>query len=198
MKEIRLFIAVALPDEVKQELGRVAGILAARVPVGSVRWVQPNLMHLTLRFLGETNVSKLDAIKQTMDKVAQNQSPLSVYLHGIGCFPHAKRPRVVWAGLAGQVPELAAFKRELDGGLQPLDWKVEKRPFRQAQGRPFKPHLTLGRVKNVGKLRGVSWAVDLEAVRMEITAVHLIESELTRQGPIYTPQHISKFAAKMI
>ena len=189
MKEMRLFIAVALSPEMKQALTRVAGLLAARVPAGSIRWVQPDLRHLTLRFLGETAVSKLDMIEQTMDKAAQQQSPLSLHLQEIGCFPHARRPRVVWAGLAGQVAELAAFKSMLDVGLQPLGWEPEKRPFI--------PHITLGRVKNAGKLRGVSWAGEMEAVQLEITAVSLIESQLSPQGPRYTTRHISQFAAEV-
>lgn len=186
MKTIRAFVAVQLSAEVKQELGRVAGVLAERVPERSVRWVKPDLMHLTLRFLGDVSISKLDAITQAMDIAAQNQPPLTLHLQGTGCFPHAKRPRVIWAGLEGQVAELAAFKQELDAGLQPLGWEIEKRPF--------KPHLTLGRVKDAGKLRGVSWAVEMDEMVVGITAVYLIESELTRQGPIYTTRYVSQFA----
>jgi 2'-5' RNA ligase len=141
-------------------------------------------------------VSKLTAITQAMDAAVQNQPTLTLQLSGTGCFPHVKRPRVIWAGLAGQVAELVALKQKLDAGLQPLGWEMEKRPFRQAQDKPFKPHLTLGRVKDDKKLRGVSWAVDMEAVVVGITAVHLIESQLTRQGPIYTARHTSQFASR--
>ncbi|MBE2224480.1 MAG: RNA 2',3'-cyclic phosphodiesterase [Anaerolineae bacterium] len=186
MKTIRAFVAVELAAEVKQELGRVAGVLAGRVPERSVRWVKPELMHLTLRFLGETAVSKLDALTQTIDRAAQKQPALTLYLQGTGCFPHANRPRVIWAGLAGQVAELAAFKRELDAGLVPVGWAVEERPF--------KPHLTLGRVNDASQLRGVSWEVDMRKVMVEVTAVHLIESQLTRQGPIYTTRHTTHFS----
>ena len=185
MKTIRAFIAVQLPSEVKQELGVVADVLAGQVPERSVRWVKPELMHITLSFLGETAVSKLDAITQIMDTAAKNQSSLKLYLQGTGCFPNAKRPRVICVGLAGQVPELAAFKRELDAGLVPLGWEMEERPF--------KPHLTLGRVKDASKLRGVSWEVGVKEMEIPVTAVHLIESQLTRQGPIYTPRHTSRF-----
>ena len=186
MKTIRAFIAVALSPEVKRELARVAGVLATRVPERSVRWVKPELMHVTLCFLGETAVSRLNAITQTMDTVTQKQSPLKLHLHGTGCFPNANRPRVIWVGLAGQVAELAALKRDLDTGLEPLGWKMEKRPFA--------PHLTLGRVKDAGKLRGVSWEVGVDEEVVGITAVHLIESQLTKQGPLYTTRHVSQFA----
>lgn len=93
---------------------------------------------------------------------------------------------MVWVGLAGQVAELGAFKHELDAGLEPLGWQMEKRPFT--------PHLTLGRVKDASKLRGVSWEVDVKDGAVGITAVHLIESELTRHGPIYTVRYTSQFS----
>jgi len=185
MNEMRLFVAVTLSAEVKRELGLVSEVMAGRLPERSVRWVKPELMHITLCFLGETAVSKLEAITQTMDKVAQNKAPISLRLNGTGCFPNAKRPRVVWVGLTGQVAELATIKQELDTGLAVLGWKMEKRRF--------KPHLTLGRVKDVQKLREVSWEVDVQEVVVGITAVHLIESQLTREGPIYTTRHISQF-----
>ncbi len=155
-------------------------------PKRSVRWVKPELMHVTLCFLGETAVSRLNAITQAMDTVTQKQSPLKLHLHGTGCFPNANRPRVIWAGLSGQVAELATLKQDLDAGLEPLGWKMEKRPFM--------PHLTLGRVKDGSNLRGVSWEVGVEEMMVGITAVHLIESQLTKQGPIYTTLHVSQFA----
>jgi 2'-5' RNA ligase len=186
---IRAFIAVQLPSDVKQEMGLVADVLAGQIPERSVRWVKPDLMHITLRFLGETAVSKLDAISQAMDNAAKNQAPLKLHLYGTGCFPNIKRPRVIWVGLAGQVPELAGFKRNLDGGLVDLGWEMEKRPF--------KPHLTLGRVKDAKKLRGLSWDVDVKEKEIPVTAVCLIESQLTSQGPIYTVRHTAHFQSRV-
>ena len=187
METIRTFMAVALPSAAKQELTRVADELAMRVPERSVRWVTPDLIHITLCFLGETAVSKLDAITQMMDRVVCTHAPLKLNLHGTGCFPDANRPRVIWVGLAGQVAELAAVKRDLDSGLASLGWDVEKRPFT--------PHLTLGRVKDAAKLRGVSWEVGVKEMAVGITAVHLIESQLTGDGPIYTTRHTSHFGS---
>jgi 2'-5' RNA ligase len=189
MKKIRAFIAVQLPAEAKKELGLVADVLAGQVPERSVRWVKPDLMHITLRFLGETAVSKLDTIFQVMDRIANDQTALKLHLHGTGCFPNAKRPRVIWVGLAGQVPELAGFKRGLDSGLVDLGWEMEERPF--------KPHLTLGRVKDARKLPGLSWDVDVKEREIPVTAVHLIESQLTRKGPIYTVRHTAQFQSRV-
>jgi 2'-5' RNA ligase len=92
---------------------------------------------------------------------------------------------VIWVGLAGEVTALAAVKRDLDTGLAPLGWEAEKRPFT--------PHLTLGRVKDGHQVRGLSWEVGVKELVVGITAVHLIESQLTGQGPIYTTRHTSYF-----
>jgi 2'-5' RNA ligase len=186
MKTIRAFIAVSLSTEAKQEVGRIVSVLAGRVPDRSVRWVKPGLLHVTLRFLGETAVSKLPAISKVMDTAAQAQVPLTLQLSGTGCFPNVNRPRVIWIGLAGQLTPLNDFKRDLDVGLETLGWAVEKRPFR--------PHLTVGRVKDAGKLRGVSLETDVREETVPVTAVHLIESQLTQKGPIYTKRHSAYFS----
>ena len=98
---MRTFVAVTLPGAAQAELGRVGAVLAGQVPPGSVRWVQPEQIHLTLRFLGETAVSQLPAITSSLDKVGQQTGPLTLRLGRVGCFPNCKRPRVIWAGLEG-------------------------------------------------------------------------------------------------
>ncbi len=184
METIRAFIAAPLPPIAKQELGAVVEKLAERVPSGSVRWVKPELMHLTLRFLGETAVTKLSAVKQAIDRAAASQAPLTLVLNETGCFPNANRPRVIWLGLAGEIAALAALKANLDERLIPLGWQKEERPFQA--------HLTVGRVKETGSVRTVEWRVMVQQVAIPVTAVHLIESQLTPQGPIYTVRHISR------
>jgi 2'-5' RNA ligase len=187
METIRAFMAVTLPAAAKQELGLAADVLAGRVAPGAARWVKPERVHITLRFLGDTAVAKLPAITQIMDEAAGRRTPFNLHLHGTGCFPNGKRPRVVWVGLGGDLAELAALKQDLDAGLVPLGWEMEKRPFR--------PHLTVGRVKDAKKARGVSWEVAVREEVVPVTAVHLIESRLTRQGPIYTIRHTTEIAA---
>jgi 2'-5' RNA ligase len=184
METIRAFMAVTLPEAVQCELGLAAEVLAGRVAPRAVRWVKPERVHITLRFLGDTAVAKLPAITQIMDEAARRHAPLTLHLRGTGCFPNAKRPRVVWVGLGGELAELAALKQDVDAGLVPLGWEMERRPFR--------PHLTLGRVKDAKKVRGVSWEIGVKEEAVLVTAVHLIESQLTRQGPIYTIRHTSR------
>lgn len=186
MEEIRAFVAVELPPEAQAALGSVSEALAGRVPPGSVRWVRPELIHLTLRFLGETAVSQLPSISAVLDEVGRQSGPLTLRLGPVGCFPTCKRPRVIWVGLEGDLRSLAALQRRVEEALVPLGWAAEKRPFQ--------PHLTLGRVKDVGQVSRVSWEVKVEAVAVAVTAVVLVQSQLQKSGPDYTNLHVSRLS----
>ena len=181
---MRAFIAVSLPQEVTAVLAQLAHTLAKQVPERAVRWVTPDRMHLTLRFLGDMAVAQLPTIAAELDHVAAVYSPFSLYLHEVGCFPHRQRPRVIWAGLAGDEHSLQALKRDIDTFLLPMGWEREKRPFQA--------HLTLGRVKDSRQVQQVDWAVPVPKIGWEIMAVHLIESQLRPQGPLYTTRHTSQ------
>lgn len=185
VEKIRAFIAIKLPDTVKTSLGQTSQNLAQQLPSGSVRWVKPERMHLTLRFLGDTAVAQLPAIAIQLDELAAQATPFSLHLDKLGCFPNCKRPRVIWAGMAGNTSALLALKQDLDERLVSLGWEEE--------ARPFQAHLTLGRVKDSRVVSQVKWESELEKTAMRVTAVHLIESQLQRTGPIYTIRHTSYF-----
>ncbi|MCZ7666373.1 MAG: RNA 2',3'-cyclic phosphodiesterase [Chloroflexi bacterium] len=110
-----------------------------------------------------------------MDRAAASRAPLTLVLNETGCFPNANRPRVIWLGLAGEIAALAALKANLDERLIPLGWQKEERPFQA--------HLTVGRVKETGSVRTVEWRVMVQQVAIPVTAVHLIESQLTPKAP---------------
>lgn len=186
MTTIRAFIAIDLPEAARAALGEASQTVAAQLPERSVRWVRPERMHLTLRFLGDTAVAKLPAIADAIDGLAAHHAPFEMALGGLGCFPNRKRPRVIWAGLDGNPAPLLALKQGLDAVLEPLGWPREDRPFR--------PHLTIGRVKDGRRLRGIAWGAEVERVVVPVTAVVLIESELTRSGPIYTQKHAGQLS----
>lgn len=178
---IRAFIALDLPPTIKTECERISQELAGTVPKTAVRWVQPEKMHLTLRFLGDTAVDKLPVISQSLDDLTQQNTSFSLQLNALGCFPNRKRPRVIWAGFAGNVAALQSLKKDVDAKLAPLGWVKENKPFRA--------HLTLGRVKNDRELAQMKWDVAINPLAFAVTAVALIESKLTSQGPIYTIRH---------
>jgi 2'-5' RNA ligase len=205
METIRAFIAIGLPVEVKQALGQLNEELAARVPRGGVRWVKPAQMHLTLYFLGDTPLARLPDIQRVLDDVTGRYAPFTLYLGRTGCFPNCRRPRVIWVGLEMERLEigrletreepfrgdstLVRLKQELDNALRPLGWEPDKRPFRA--------HLTIGRVKDNSQVHGISWVERVERVEtaaapplaIPVTAVYLIQSDLRPDGPIYTIRH---------
>jgi len=188
VKKIRAFIAIELPATARSALAQASQQLARQLPAGSVRWVKPERMHLTLRFLGDTAVTQLPALAAQLDELAARHAPFNLRLDKLGCFPHCKRPRVIWAGLTGNVAALSTLKQDLDTRLVSLGWEEEERPFQA--------HLTLGRVKNSRAVSQVKWGIEMEKAEMGVTAVHLIESQLQRSGPIYTIRHTSHLSAQ--
>lgn len=187
MTTIRAFIAVQLPDEVKDTLGEVQRELKSRVSPSAVRWVRPEQMHLTLFFLGDTDIDKLPAIRNAMDAVSASHSPFTMRLSEVGCFPNARRPRVIWVGLAGEEARLASLKAALDAGLASLGWSPD--------GKPFRAHLTLGRVKDEHSVQGVEWAADIPRLNVPAATLHLIESKLRSDGPSYTTRYSCRLSA---
>ena len=183
---IRVFIAIHLPNKIKNALGEVALSLNDRVPRGAIRWVRPEQMHLTLRFLGDTDTAKLPAVQAAMDAVAASNAPFEMRLGGVGCFPNRNRPRVIWVGLSGEEARLLSLVAALEKELAHLGWEPE--------GKPFRAHLTLGRVKDERGAQGIEWAADVQPLVVPIEAIHLIESQLRPTGPVYTLRHSSRLA----
>lgn len=186
MSTIRAFIAVQLANEVRDALGEVTRSLSGRAPHGVVRWVRPEQMHLTLRFLGDTDTGKLPAIQAAMDAVAAANAPFGMRLGEIGCFPNRNRPRVIWVGLSGEEARLLSLVAALEKELVPLGWEPE--------GKPFRAHLTVGRVKDERGAQGVTWTADVPPLDVPVAAIHLIESQLRPNGPLYTVRHSSRLA----
>lgn len=184
MNTIRAFIAIRLPAPVERALGEVAQTLALRTPRGAMRWVRPEQIHLTLRFLGDTATSRVDAIGAAMDALATDTAPLALHLDGIGCFPNARRPRVIWVRLAGDEARLAELKAALDERLAGLGFPPDDKPFRA--------HLTLGRIKDDRAAQGVDWTVDVPPLAVPVAMIYLMESQLRPEGPIYTVRHMSE------
>lgn len=182
--KIRAFVAVHLPQMVKAELALVNDVLAGQVPAGSVRWVQPDLLHLTLRFLGETAVADLPTLMTTLDDVAAQHAPFTLHLDNLGCFPNRSRPRTLWVGLAGDVTAVQNLQADVETAVTTLGWPRENKPFRV--------HLTLGRVKDGRLLQNAIWGAEVKKLAAPVTAVHLVESQLHPSGPVYTVRHTSR------
>jgi 2'-5' RNA ligase len=133
---VRLFVAINLPPPLRQGVWDAAEPLRrANFPV---RWVRPEALHLTLKFLGEVDLSREADLLAALKQAAMGIKPFVLHLEGFGVFPSLGRPRVVWAGCHGPAP-LELLQHGVERETEPLGFPVE--------GRPFQPHLTLGRAE---------------------------------------------------
>jgi 2'-5' RNA ligase len=180
---LRLFIAIPAPPAVRQAADRViAGLRGA----GDVRWVTPERLHLTLKFLGATPPEKVEGISAALAEKANVFSSFMVYLGGAGAFPNRRRPQTVWMGVEGEgTAALARLAEEIDEAVHPFGFDREKRAFRA--------HLTIGRVKSQHGLRELSARLgalesgSAEPVPWPVEEFHLVQSILRPDGPEYTP-----------
>ena len=180
----RLFVALEPPEPVRRRLAALADELrrSAGRAAGDVRWVAPDNVHLTLQFLGAVPEERVAATEAALrDAAAAAGRPLSLSLHGAGGFPNARRPRVLWAGLEGDVAPLATLVTEIGARLAKLGFPPE--------GRPFAPHLTRGRARDARGAPGLAGALaaaaQAEATPWRAAELVLFESHLSPKGPRY-------------
>lgn len=184
MEQIRSFIAVELPDDLKLAMFR----LQERLKAGSrapVKWVSPENTHLTLKFLGNIDTVVVDDVRGALREAARGIPAIRLGAGGLGVFPHKNRVQVVWVGLTGELEKLQELQQRIDKELTPLGFPVEKRAF--------SPHLTIARLRdratvsdcqNMGRLvEQTDFKNNLEFV---VKSVSLMKSQLTREGPVYT------------
>lgn len=138
MISLRTFIAIELDEELLGHLVRAQDRLRAQVAPRSVRWVRPEGVHLTLKFLGDTLTEKLPDIKLALAAVAHHAPVCAFTVEGLGCFPNFRRPKVVWVGVQEPTGRLAVLQDAIEEVMSPFGYEPE--------GRGFTPHLTLGRV----------------------------------------------------
>src|SRR5215213_5126846 len=137
--EVRLFVACEVSDDVQTAIGGLIDSLRARSG-GTVRWIRPEGVHVTLKFLGEVPSKKLPAIKIALQEAVVRHSPFELEFSNIGTFGGREGLRLMWVGVAGDVLRLEALVRAANAALAVVGFEPERRPFR--------PHLTLGRVKD--------------------------------------------------
>ena len=178
---IRSFIAFELPRNVLERVSETQQRL--KKVVDGVRWVRPGGIHLTLQFLGNIREESVTEIHAAMTSCATGFISMKVSLGKLGSFPQRGMPRVIWAGLEGDIDRLQVLKAELDEALIPLGFNPEKRPF--------KPHLTLGRnkkIKNPEQLRNALEKLTFaDSTSFMLEKLILFKSELFPTGAVYTP-----------
>jgi len=184
MEQIRSFIAIELPEELKLALTRLQDQLksGSQAPV---KWVDPYSIHLTLKFLGNIGADMVGKITMALEEAVRGITPFHLEIKGLGAFPSLKRVQVVWVGVTGEVNRFSQLQQRIESNLATLGFVPESRPFT--------PHLTLARLRDRAtpeERQGLGQLIastSLETVyRINIDSIHLMRSQLTREGPIYS------------
>jgi len=185
MKQIRAFIAIELGETISVALTDLQGQLKAKVPRRSVRWVKPEGIHLTLKFLGDVPANRIEEIERALTQACAGFPAFSLSVGGLGCFPNPRRPRVVWVGVQEESGTLAGLQKAIEDGMEKLGFAPE--------GRRFHAHLTLGRTQrrassgDVRRLGQLVSETDIGSLgQMEARSVSLIKSDLKPTGAVYT------------
>ncbi len=177
---VRVFIAISIPDPVLDGFGEVqTGI---RRHGFKIRWVRPESIHLTLKFLGDILAADIAGVRQTLVETVSLFPPLTLCAKGVGVFPGIKRPRVIWVGLGGETAPLGRLQKALEDGLAAIGFPKETRPFTG--------HLTLGRFKGRVDPSRLGDAIVhshlFESPAFKVREIHLIQSRLKPGGAQYT------------
>ncbi|MFN7170872.1 MAG: RNA 2',3'-cyclic phosphodiesterase [Candidatus Omnitrophota bacterium] len=178
---IRTFIAIEIPEILCAEFAQLQEEL--KKAEADIKWVEPKNMHLTLKFLGDTEETKITKIKESLQKISQKANSFEINFRGLGAFPNLESPRVLWIGIEKGKDKLFELATKIEDELKILGFPKEKRQF--------SAHLTLGRIrsfKNREKLKTtIKEKVNFKARnKMYLKEIVLFKSQLTPSGPIYT------------
>ena len=180
-KNIRAFLAIELPEDILQALSGLQEKLKREIN-GRISWAKPQGQHLTLKFFGDILVDDVTNISSAVQNRTALAPPLNLNIEKIGVFPDARRPRVLWCGVSGDGEKLSLLQKQLEADFEGIGFPIEDRPFRA--------HLTLGRIKESQGLTGIDEALtkqkDFVAGEFECKELILFQSKLLPQGAVYT------------
>ena len=180
-KNIRAFLAIDPPENILQEISRLQEKLKREIG-GRINWTKPQGQHLTLKFFGDISTEDIKNICSAVLRRVTLEPSLNLKIEKLGVFPDARRPRVIWCGISGDVEKLTALQKKLDSDFAGIGFPGEDRPFQA--------HLTLGRIKDSRDITGVSEALTKYStfVTGEFIGKELIlfQSNLSPQGAVYT------------
>ena len=180
---MRTFIAIELSSEIKESLAQAQSHL--KYAGADVKWVTPENIHLTLKFLGEIPEEKCENVKAALDEIAKTTASFELSIKDIGAFPNIEFPRVIWIGLDKGAKESTELAAKVDEALSKLGFAKETRPFAA--------HLTIGRIRSAKNKEALKEKVlgygDRVTGNEKISSVILFHSKLTPTGSIYTKLH---------
>ena len=182
---MRLFIAFPLPVEIKKYLSKTIDDFKSHCSDNkAVKWVDANNIHLTVKFLGDTDSSLLDTIKKELSNIGKQFPIINCSINKVGAFPNLNKPRVYWIGIDPQNDDIFELAEQTDKAMSQLGFEKESRKFQA--------HLTLGRIKISYELSDLNQYISnykVEPKQLTINKLRLYKSTLIRQGPIYECLH---------
>lgn len=184
---IRTFICIEIPESIQARIAKLQETL--RQIESQVSWTKPSNIHLTLKFLGDIEASRIERISKAIDRAASGISPFEVEIGGAGCFPSPRSPRVLWVGVSNVPEQLQQLFSNIEDELAREGLEREKRKF--------SPHLTIGRIRsphNAAPVAAALIASGFESEAITATEVVLMRSDLKPTGSIYTRQSIIRLA----
>jgi 2'-5' RNA ligase len=190
---VRLFVALQIPDSIRNDYAKLIDDLKrfdAKAAPKKPKWVRPENLHVTLKFIGHTDSTKLDSICSAL-AVVRSPQEVRLRFRNIGFFPNAKRPRVIWSGMETS-ENLAQLARDVDRQIATAGFPAEERAFT--------PHLTLARLEPPGVAAELKIAIEKHCERnfgeLHAGEFHLIESKLKPTGAEYTTLKSFPFVSK--
>jgi len=180
---LRIFFAVFPTPSALEKLTELLAAVRRRCPSDEIRWVLPEQLHYTLKFLGEQPETRVSDAIAAARRAARSCSPFDIVVGGLGAFPNAQHPKVVWVGTNEGAPTLTALSARLDEELAQVGFERE--------ARPFVPHLTLARTKSRAAeqavVRGLAKVGEVnEVARIRVDRFALMQSQLSPKGSTYT------------
>ena len=181
---VRVFVSVGLSEEARGQLLDAVARIRAQVPDG-IQWANPDGMHLTIKFLGNIPSSGVEPLLNCLGPVAAATMTFPLELAGLGMFPNRRAPRVLWAGVSGDLDALGRLQQDSEAAINALGYPPEQRAFR--------PHITMGRPRrNISDARSrqigdvVTALAPPAKTRWQVDAVDVMRSELHPTGARYT------------
>jgi len=177
---IRTFIAFKLPKNIISSIRKIQEDIKSYA--FKVRWVNPEKIHLTLKFLGNINYTDIGKVSESIINTVNSHAPISLAVKGAGVFPGIKRPYVIWVGITGEIKKLTGIQNDIEENLEKLGFPREKRPF--------KGHLTFGRIKGkINPKKLLDAMKEIEKFESELfiaDKIFLFKSDLKSTGSVYT------------
>jgi 2'-5' RNA ligase len=180
MAAVRTFVAITLHGSLHETIGDIIDKLSASN--AKVKWVEPENVHLTLKFLGNVEEERLPEVYEACERAAKGAGPIDLEMRALGCFPDVKNPRIVWLGIERGADVVKQLQERVESELRAIGFPKEDRPFRA--------HLTLGRVKGKQKLAVLCRLLDekrnIFVGSMRAEKISVMKSKTLPTGPIYT------------